>query len=121
MKVLFDQGTPAPLRRALVDHQVDLARELGWHTLKNGELLDSAERLGYDILVTTDQSLQYQQNLSGRRLAILVVAADWRHVQRQIEAIKSAVRETRPGAYLEILGRNEPEIEARQEVLPEPE
>ena len=75
MRVLFDQGTPEPLRQFLIGHQVDTAFERGWQTLANGELLKLAEAQGYAAIVTTDRNLRYQQNLSGRQLAILVLAA----------------------------------------------
>lgn len=70
MRILFDQGTPGPLRRHLTEHTVDTAFERGESNLRNGELLDHAEMDGYQLLVTTDQSLRYQQNLTGRNLAI---------------------------------------------------
>ena len=60
MRILFDQGTPVPLRRYLTSHVVDTAFERGWATLHNGELLDVAEQEGYDLLMTTDQNLRYQ-------------------------------------------------------------
>ena len=66
MKLLFDNGTPAPLRRHLGDHIIHTAARLGWANLTNGDLLDSAEEAGYKVLITTDQSMRYQQNLSGR-------------------------------------------------------
>jgi len=72
MRILFDQGTPAPLRHALVGHSVSLLYEMGWSELDNGKLLAAAEE-SFDVLVTTDQSLRYQQNLSKRRLAILIL------------------------------------------------
>jgi hypothetical protein len=72
MRIVFDQGTPAPLRRALTGHAVATAFELGWSGLANGDLLREAEAQ-FDLLITTDQSLRYQQNLAGRRLAILVL------------------------------------------------
>ena len=56
MKILFDQGTPVPLRRHLHPHTVDTAAELGWSGLQNGDLLSSAEGKGYDLIVTTDQN-----------------------------------------------------------------
>ena len=72
MRILFDQGTPIPLRRHLTGHVVDTAFERGWSNLKNGELLDAAERDGYGLLITTDQNLKHQQHLGGRQLAIIV-------------------------------------------------
>ncbi len=82
MRVLFDQGTPVPLRRYLSNHQVSTAFELGWAGLSNGELLQHAESQGFEILVTTDQNLKYQQNLSNRTIAIVVLrAASWPRIQ----------------------------------------
>lgn len=72
MRILLDHGTPAPLRRALAGHAVATTYEKGWATLANGALLTEAEA-AFDVFVTTDQSLRYQQNLAGRRLAILVL------------------------------------------------
>ena len=71
MRMLFDQGTPVPLRRHLTSHVVDTAFERGWSTLSNGELLDMAEQEGYELLITTDQKLRYQQPLANRQLAIV--------------------------------------------------
>ncbi|HVT02710.1 MAG TPA: hypothetical protein VHL58_04960 [Thermoanaerobaculia bacterium] len=70
MRILFDQGTPAPLRDALTGHTVSTAYELGWAQLGNGDLLNAAEA-SFDALITTDRNLRHQQNPSGRRLAIL--------------------------------------------------
>jgi hypothetical protein len=67
VRVLFDQGTPAPLRHALVGHSVETAFELGWGTLQNGTLIAAAESYGFDVPVTTDKNLKYQQNLAARR------------------------------------------------------
>ena len=60
MRVLFDQGTPVPLRRHLSDHRVETAFERGWSKLRNSALLDRAEAEGFELLVTTDQSLRHQ-------------------------------------------------------------
>ena len=70
MRVLFDQGTPVPLRQALAGHSVFTTYELGWATLKNGELLRSAEEQGFEVLVTTDTNLRYQQNLAAQSATI---------------------------------------------------
>lgn len=63
MKVLFDQGTPVPLRRYLRTHEVTTVYELGWSTLQNGSLISQAEAAGFEILITTDKNWKYQQNL----------------------------------------------------------
>ena len=68
MLVLFDNGVPRGVAGALLEHTVKEAREYGWDVLRNGELLDTAEASGFDVFVTTDQNLRYQQNLRDRRL-----------------------------------------------------
>ena len=70
MRILFDQGTPVPLRAIFTTHQISTAFEMGWANLENGDLLRAAEDQ-FDLFITTDQNLRYQQNLAGRRLAIL--------------------------------------------------
>jgi hypothetical protein len=101
VRVLLDQGTPAPLRRALADHSVTTAFDKGWATLTNGELLAVAED-AFDVLVTTDQNLRFQQNLIGRRLAILVLpTTSWPRLRNQCAAIATAVASLRPGEIRE--------------------
>jgi hypothetical protein len=103
MKILFDQGTPAPLRRHLTDHVVDTAFERGWSHLLNGGLLDAAEQDGYGLLITTDQNLKYQQNLGGRQLAILVLlSTSWPRIQLRAPEIRAAVGGIVPGDYVEV-------------------
>jgi hypothetical protein len=67
MRILLDQGTPAPLRAALVGHVVVTAYEHGWSTMTNGALLDAAFEDGFGLILCTDQNIRYQQNLVGRR------------------------------------------------------
>jgi predicted nuclease of predicted toxin-antitoxin system len=103
MKILFDQGTPVPLRTLLVGHAVDTAYERGWSTLANGDLLHAAEAASYEVLITTDQQLQRQQHLSGRRLAILVLpTTGWPQIQRHAAAVVAAVASVQPGEYREL-------------------
>jgi hypothetical protein len=71
MRVLFDQSTPEPLRHFLHRHSVDTAYERGWSALSNGDLLKAAEDASYDLFITTDQNLRYQQNLTGLRNSAL--------------------------------------------------
>jgi hypothetical protein len=103
MRILFDQGTPVPLRRYLTSHVVDTAFERGWSTLHNGELLDVAEQEGYDLLMTTDQNLRYQQRLADRQLAIIVLlSTSWPRIQVRIDTIQAAVESITAGEYQEI-------------------
>ena len=103
MKLLFDQGTPAPLRGRLVAHSVDTLAEKGWSDKGNGELLDLAEQEGYEVLVTTDQSLRYQQNLVGRHVGLVVLlSTDWREVRLRTREIAEAIAAVRPGAVIEV-------------------
>lgn len=110
MKILFDQGTPAPLRKHLAGHEVSTAFELGWSKLANGALIDAAEKAGFEVFITTDQNLRYQQNLRERKLAIIVLlGTSWPKIQLRLEAIHKAVADVPMGNYLEIaiLDRNQ--------------
>jgi hypothetical protein len=101
VKVLFDQGTPAPLRRLLQKHTVATAYELGWTELDNGRLLAMAES-DFDALITTDKNLRYQQNLATRRLAILVLpTTNWPQLRKHEDRIAAAVDALRPGDFVE--------------------
>ena len=103
MRILFDQGTPAPLRRHLGDHDVDTVTERGWSELGNGDLIAKAEDGRYDILVTTDQNMRYQQNLAGRRLAVVVLLSTaWPRVRLRTEEIRAVVNQVRPGEFREV-------------------
>jgi hypothetical protein len=104
MKILFDQGTPVPLRHSLPEHAVDTAYDRGWSALTNGDLLAIAEKEGYELMITTDQNLRYQQNLASRQIAIIVLmSTSWPRIQLHIEAIQDAVENSFPGAYQEIV------------------
>lgn len=103
MLILFDNGTPAPLRRALKGHLVVEAMERGWDRLVNGELLAEAEAAGFDILVTTDKNMQYQQNLKGRRIAFVVIGnQQWPTLRRYVDRVVAAVNAATPGSYCEV-------------------
>ncbi|MBI4026953.1 MAG: hypothetical protein HY360_18350 [Verrucomicrobia bacterium] len=102
MRILFDQGTPVPLRRSLAPHEVATAFEMGWSNIENGQLLAAAEGK-FDALVTTDQNLQYQQNLPGRRLAILVLpTTNWLEIRNHLPEVTAAVNTLKPGDYREL-------------------
>jgi hypothetical protein len=102
MKIFFDQGTPVPLRRALLAHTVSTAFEMGWSDRENGTLLDAAEG-SFDAFVTTDQNLRYQQNRSGRRLAILVLmTTSWPVIRQNLPDVVAAINGLKPGDYVEL-------------------
>ena len=103
MRVLFDQGTPEPLRHSLTQHETATAFERGWSKLKNGELLDTAEKEGFAVLVTTDSNLKYQQNLQSRRIAVVVLTTPSRpRIQRAIPSIVRAIDQAAVASYAEV-------------------
>ncbi len=104
MRILFDHGTPKGLARALANHTVLTAQGCGWDTLSNGELLSAAEGAAMDVLLTTDQGIRYQQNLSGRRIALVVLTGTtkWTRVQLCFGEIAAAIAAARPGSYTEV-------------------
>lgn len=104
MLVLFDHGTPRTLARYLIDHHtVTEARARGWERVSNGELLTLAEAAGFEVLVTTDKNMQYQQNLKGRRIAIVVLGnGQWGSLKPHVALVVAAVNAATPGSYAEV-------------------
>ena len=99
---MFSSIKAVPLRHALAPHEVSTAFELGWSNLENGDLLREAEGQ-FDVFVTTDQHLRYQQNLGGRQLAILVLpTTNWPEIQRHKSEVAGAVNSMQPGGYREL-------------------
>ena len=92
MRILFDQGTPVPLRRCLSGHVVATTYELGWSTVTNGDLIRLAEQEGYELLITTDTNLRYQQNLKKRNLAILELSTtSWPRIRQVTERVQAKI------------------------------
>ena len=103
MLILFDNGTPAPLRYALKGHVVVEALERGWDRLVNGELISAAEAAGFEVLLTTDKNMRYQQNLKGRKIAFVVVGnQQWPTLRNYVERVVVAVNAATPGSYVEV-------------------
>lgn len=93
---------PQPLRRRLTEFEVSTAQEMGWGRVRNGELLQRAEGV-FDVFLTADQQLKYQQNLTGRRLAILVLSTNrWPNVRARTPEIIAAIQSLLPGDYVEL-------------------
>jgi hypothetical protein len=103
MLILFDHGVPAPLVPYLIDHNVVKARDRGWDRLSNGDLLAEAERAGFEVFLTTDKNIRYQQNLVGRRIAVVVLSTPrWPLVRLHTSEILAAVNAAMPGSYVEV-------------------
>lgn len=103
MLILFDHGTPRSIARWLRGHTVVDAMTRGWDRFSNGALLKAAEEAGFDLLLTTDKNIRYQQNLKARRIAIVVLGNPQRPaVHRHIERVVDAVNAATPGSYAEV-------------------
>ncbi len=104
MLVLFDNGAPRTLARFLIDHHtVTEARSRGWAELENGELLEKAEAAGFEVLVTTDKNIGHQQNLVGRKIAIVVLGKGrWTLILPHMEQVVAAIIASTPGSYTEV-------------------
>jgi hypothetical protein len=103
MLILFDHGTPRGISRFLPGHTVTRARQRGWDKLSNGDLLAEAERAGFDVFLTADKNIQYQQNLVGRRIAVVALSTpQWPLVRLHTTEIAAAVNAAAPGSYVEV-------------------
>jgi hypothetical protein len=103
MLILFDNGTPSPLRHALKNHQVVEAIERGWDKLANGELITAAEASGFELLLTTDKNLRYQQNIAGRKIAFVVIGnQQWPVLRRYVDRVIAAVDAAKAGCFTEV-------------------
>lgn len=103
VRILFDQGVPVPLRTLLKAAEVRTAWECQWNELSNGDLIRAAEKEHFDVLVTTDQNLRYQQNLRDRRIAIIVLrSTSWPRIRCIAEGIAQQILAAQAGMYVEI-------------------
>ena len=103
MRVLFGEGTPAPLRRDLPLHAVEATHERGWATLRTGDLLRAAERAGFEVMITTDQQLHSQRNATERRIGIVVLnTTSWPRIRAATELIANAVVRCATERFIEI-------------------
>lgn len=103
MTILLDHGVPKAVARYLTGHAATRANQMGWAKLSNGELIKQAERAGFDLIISTDRNIRYQQNLKQRRIAILVLSnQQWPNVRQHIQLIVNAVNSIQPGDYAEV-------------------
>jgi len=100
MRILLDENTPRGLRGILTGHDVRTAPEMGWAAYSNGQLLDEAEKAGFDALVTCDQNFVFQQNLTGRNIAVVVLSTNiWPIIRVHAQRVQHAVASTSPGTF----------------------
>jgi predicted nuclease of predicted toxin-antitoxin system len=101
LRILFDKNVPVGVRGFLLEHEVQTFVEMQWpDQLENGELLDMAEQAAFEVLVTSDQNIRYQQNLAGRKLALVVLGSNiWPVVRQYSAAIMARVDAATPGGY----------------------
>ncbi len=103
MRVLFDHNIPSGTARAIVGHQVTEALQRGWQRISNGQLIANAEEAGLDVLLTADKRIRYQQNLKGRRIAVVVIGnPTWRIPRKHLDRVTAAVNAAAPGSYTEV-------------------
>jgi hypothetical protein len=104
MLILFDHGTPKGLASALPGHTIVTAHSRGWDRLNNGALLNAAEEAALDVLLTTDRRIRYQQNLAGRKIALVVLTGTtkWSRVRLHLERVAAVVNAATPGSYTEV-------------------
>jgi hypothetical protein len=100
-RILFDNNVPVGVRGFLTNHEVRTVVEMNWPPqLENGALLKAADAAGFEVLVTSDQNIRYQQNLVGRRLALVALGSNiWPVVRNHAAAIAVAVDKAAPGSY----------------------
>lgn len=105
MRVLLDECVPRPLRRELRAHTVRTVAELGWAGKQNGELLALIVQTGFDVFITVDQNLRYQQNLRTAGIVVLVLVAPSNRLVALLplmEAVRTIVETVKPGDVVEI-------------------
>jgi len=101
MRILLDECVPVQVRNALVGHDVSTTQRMGWSGISNGELLERAEHGGFELFIVADQNLRYQQNLKGRKLAILELWTNHRPtLEKYLDRIKVAAEKMSAGEYV---------------------
>lgn len=99
LRILLDQNSPLGLQRVLIGHEVSHTFTLGWDNFENANLIAVAEAAGFEVMVTADQNIQYQHNLTNRRLALIVLSTtNWGVIRGKAAAVVAAVNAAVPGS-----------------------
>jgi hypothetical protein len=103
MKILLDESVPQKLRLLIEGHTVVTVAFQGWSGFKNGALLTVAEEAGFELFITADQEISSQQNLSGRKMALLVLSTNnWDHIKAGVGRVLTAIAEVKPRSYAKV-------------------
>ncbi len=99
-RILLDQNAPLGLRRHLTRYEIVPARSMGWAELENGTLISAAQQAGFAIMITCDRNIRYQQNLSGRRIALIeLTTGAWPVLRNHLDLVVEAIEAATPGSY----------------------
>jgi len=102
MRILLDECLPIPMRGCFTSHQCVAVSDRGWKGIKNGELLRLAEGQ-FDLFITADQSIRYQQNISGRRIPILELSTnDLRRILAAVSLLQSAIETIKASEFRQL-------------------
>jgi hypothetical protein len=102
MRILLDECVPWPMHKLLPGHECSTVQKCGWGGIKNGDLLSRAESQ-FEVFITADQNIRYQQNLAGFRIAILELSTnDLHHIEAAAGVIRSTVDDLQPGQFLHL-------------------
>jgi predicted nuclease of predicted toxin-antitoxin system len=104
MKIIIDESVPQKLRLLIEeDNTVVTVAFQGWSGMKNGDLLAAAEEAGFELFITADQEIRYQQNLAGRKLAVMMLSSNnWEYIKKSFHDIRAAIFDVEPDSYTEV-------------------
>lgn len=102
-RILLDEGVPIGVRSLIIGFSVEAVHEIGWSGLTNGVLIAAAEEAGFEVMITADQNIRYQQNLTGRKLALVVLTTNhWDTIRANGQDILPAVEAAKAGSFTTI-------------------
>ena len=102
-RILLDENLPIALKRLLTGHEVATVKDMGWKGIQNGALLALAQQSGFEVMITGDKKLSYQQNPAGRMIALVVLSeTQWQVVRSGSDRILEALMGIATGSYREV-------------------
>jgi predicted nuclease of predicted toxin-antitoxin system len=103
LKILLDECVPWPVHTFLPGHGCKTAQQMGWAALENGDLISAAAAAKFDLFITCDQNIRYQQNLKSREIAILELSTNnFRKIERVAAVLQETVERIGPADFLQL-------------------